>query len=472
LSLLDGEGDRIYTPAAGIPLYQALFGRDSLTAAWQASLLDHFQLKGTLETIADHLGTRHDDRFDEQPGRVIHQHQLSPLSLLGQNPYAHYYGDYAGPGMFLITIAWYLALTGDRDFVRGLRPQIDAVLEWMDRDGDRDGDGFYEYDTRAGDWGTKNQGWKDSTQAMLYPDGRMVENPIAACEIQGYYYAAKQLMGLSLLWLGEVAEGTELLRQAADLKRRFNQAFWLPEARAFALALDADKRPVATIASNMGHLLACGIVDADKAAAVAGRLMAPDMFSGWGIRTLSSDHPAYNPFAYHLGSVWPSENASIALGFKRYGLDGLTQDLAKGLFDASLLFYQNRLPEVLGGHPRDKLHPHPGIYPHACAPQAWSASAVVLTIQALLGLVPLAPIKTLFLDPALPDWLPELTLGNLHVGDARLTLRIWRDAAGHTHHTVLDNPDRVRVLRMAPPDDLDAGILGRLGRLVGGLLPL
>jgi glycogen debranching enzyme len=471
LSLFDGEGDEIYTPAAGIPLYQALFGRDTLTAAWQASLLDSYQLRGTIDTIAQHLGTRYDDAHDEQPGRVIHQHQLSPLSLLGQNPYLRYYGDYAGPGMFLIAIAWQFALSGDRDYLRRMRDPIRRVLAWMDKDGDRDGDGFYEYDTRAGEWGTKNQGWKDSGQAMLYPDGRMVENPIAACEIQGYYYAAKQMMGLCFLIQGEIALGTELLQQAQDLKRRFNQAFWLPEHGTFALALDPDKRPVASIASNAGHCLACGIVDADKAASVAGRLMAPDMFSGWGIRTLSADHPAFNPFAYHLGSVWPSENASIALGFKRYGLDGLANDLARGLFEATGLFDGNRLPEVIGGHQRDRLHPHPGIYPHACAPQAWSASAVVLLTQVLIGAVPMAPLKTLMIDPCLPEWLPELTLSRLHVGNARVTIRFHRDSAGRTRYDVIDNPSRLRVLRMAPPDDLHTGPFGRLGQLLGGLLP-
>ncbi|MDB5101928.1 MAG: Amylo-alpha,6-glucosidase [Cyanobacteria bacterium RYN_339] len=471
LARLEGDGAEIYTPAAGIPLYQALFGRDTLTAAWQASLATPLMLRGTIDTLGRQLGTKVDDRFDEQPGRVLHQRQLSPLSLLELNPYLHYYGDYAGPGMFLVAIGWHYAQTGDRAFFRRLRPQIDAVLAWMDRDGDRDGDGFYEYDTRAGAWGTKNQGWKDSNQAILRADGAMVENPIAAVEIQGYYYAAKQLLGLVYLATGEAGHGLDLLEQARALKRRFNLAYWMPEERFYALALDADKRQVTSIASNVGHCLACGIIDHDKAAAVGARLMQPDMFSGWGIRTLSADHPAYNPFTYHLGAVWPSENGSIALGFKRYGLIAELHALAKGLFDATRLFDLNRFPEAIGGHARDALHPHPGIYPHSCAPQAWSASAVVVLIQALAGIVPLAKLGTLVIDPELPDWLPELTLENVQVGDARVSLAFKRDAGGHTDYQVLARQGSVRVVRQPPPDDLGAGIGGRLMALLGSLRP-
>jgi glycogen debranching enzyme len=314
LFLYEGSGDQVYTPAAGIPTYQALFGRDALTTAWQSSLLNPLMLKGTLQTVAKYLGEKIDDRFDEQPGRVIHQRQLSPLALLGLNPTLPYYGDYAGPGMFLVGMGYYFSQTGDRDFIKSMREPIFRVLEWMDRDGDRDGDGFYEYATRAGAWGMHNQGWKDSGQAILHEDGRMVDSPIAMVEIQGYYYAAKQLMGLVFLALGDVGLGTDLLKQAQDLKRRFNDAFWLPDLGFYALALDGNKRPVRSIASNVGHCLSCGIIDHDKALAVADRLMAPDMFSGWGVRTLSSAHPAFNPFAYHLGTVWPSENGSIALG--------------------------------------------------------------------------------------------------------------------------------------------------------------
>ncbi len=471
LPLHEGEGDEVYTPAAGIPLYQELYARDPLTTGWQASIASPLLLKGTLQLLGRYLGTRYDPAHDEQPGRTIQQAKMSPLALLGANPFLRYYGDYAGPGMYLISAASYFVQTGDRAFIQHLMPNLLAVLEWIDRDADIDGDGFYEYETHQADKRGKNQGWMDSPEALLYEDGRMMPNPIAVVEVQGYYFAAKQLMGLVFLFLGDYGRGRELLAQAQDLKRRFNQAFWLPDEKTFAQALDPDKRPVRNIASNPGHCLACGIVDRDKAAAVAGRLMAPDMFSGWGIRTLSSEHPAFNPFAYHLGSVWPSENASIALGFKRYGLNSLLHDLARGILDATEIFDQYRLPEAIGGYQRSREHPHPGIYPQSNAPQSWSSSAIVLLIQALTGLFPLAPLHTLVVDPDLPEWLPELTLENLQVGEARVSLRFHRDATGHTHYEVLARTGKLHLMRQAPPESLTSGFGDRLADLVTSLLP-
>jgi glycogen debranching enzyme len=446
LALLSGEGHQRYTPAAGIPIYQALFGRDTLTTAWQSSLLSADMLKGVIETIAQRLGTKYDDWRDEQPGRVIHQQQWSPSALLQLTPYSGYYGDYAGPGLFLMAIGRYFEMTGDRAFVRRHHDAILNVLDWMDRDGDLDGDGFYEYDTQAGDRGTKNQGWKDSPEAFVYEDGRQAPNPLAAAEIQGYYYAAKQAMAALFGALGDEARARDLAAQAAELKRRFNQAFWMPDAHFYALALGPEKAQLKSIASNAGHCLAAGIVDADKAEATVRRLMAPDMFSGWGIRTLSSEHPAYNPFAYHLGTVWPSENGTIAWGFKRYGFDSALHALARGLFDATLLFDQRRLPEALGGHPRDDRHPHPGIYPRSCAPQAWSASAMIQLVQAMLGLRWDAQRHALLLDPSLPAWLPELVLADVPVGPAKATLRVSRDGSGATDVQVLSSQGRPQVL--------------------------
>lgn len=471
LPLFEGPGDEAFTPAAGIPLFQEQYGRDALTTGWQASLMGPSLLKGSLLMVAGTLGTRDDPATDEAPGRVIQQAKRSPLALLGVNPFRRFYGDYAGPGMFLVSVAWYFAQTGDADFVRSLEPQIDAVLGWIDERADLDGDGFYEYETRQQDARGKNQGWMDSPDALRYEDGRLMPNPIAVVEVQGYYFAAKQLLGLMYLFLGKIARGTSLLAEAQDLKRRFNQAFWLPEEQTFAQALDAHKRPVRNIASNVGHCLACGIVDQDKAAAVAGRLMAPDMFSGWGIRTLSSRHVAFNPFAYHLGSVWPSENASIALGFKRYGLNPLLHDLARGLFEATLLFDHPRLPEALGGFQRDAAHPHPGIYPLSNSPQSWSSSAILLLVQAMAGLVPLAPLHTLLVDPDLPDWLPELTLENVQVGAARLSLHLKRDAGGYTDYRILERSGHLRVLRQPPPNSVDTGFGDRIASALWSLAP-
>ncbi len=447
LALLDGEGAERFTPAAGIPNYIGLFGRDTLIAAWQSALLNPATLRGSLSLISKWNATECDDHFDAQPGKVLHQRQLSPLALLGENPFLHYYGDYSAPGLFLLGLAAEFAQSGDRAFFLAMRDRALATLEWMDRDGDFDHDGFYEYRTLAGESGTKNQGWKDSGEAILYPNGRLVENPIAVCEIQGLYYAAKRALGLVFIAIGECARGAELVAASDALKQRFNQRFWLEDEHFLALCLDPDKRAVTTIASNPGACLAYGIVDVDKAQPIAERLMAPDMFSGWGIRTLSETHPAYNPMAYHLGSVWPFANALTGFGLHRYGFTAELHRLAKGLFDASTLFHLDRLPEVFAGHARDARHPHPGIYPGACAPQAWSASAVILLIQSMLGLIPLAPLNTVIVDPALPEWLPELTLENLRIGDCGIDLRFRRDGSGATEHQVLRNESGLRIHR-------------------------
>ncbi|HJU16503.1 MAG TPA: glycogen debranching N-terminal domain-containing protein [Stellaceae bacterium] len=447
LPLFDGDGPEMYTPAAGIPIYQALFGRDALIAAWQASLLNPLMLRGVLETTAKWQADADDPQHDAQPGKIIHQHQESPLSLLGKNPFRAYYGDYVAPGMFLVALATDFAITGERDFVRHMQDKALKTLAWIDRYGDRDGDGFYEYETLAGDQGIKNQGWKDSAQAILYPDGRIVENPLAVADVQGLFYAAKHLMGLTFLAIGEDRRGSELLQQAEALKERFNRVFWMPEERFFALALDRDKKPVKTIAADAGHCLAHGIVASDKAAALAERLMAPDMFSGWGIRTLSSAHPAYNPFAYHLGSVWPWPTALIGFGLRRYGFGEAFHRLAKGLFEASELFAWNRLPEALGGQARDAQHPHPGLYPSSNSPQAWSASAVISLVQTMLGLAPLAPLNTLLIAPDLPEWLPDLTLEGIRVGGGRVSLGFLRNSSGRTEHEVLSATGGIAVER-------------------------
>ncbi len=449
LALLEGEGDERRTPAAGIPKYVALFGRDVLMTAFQASLPAPAMMRGSLGLIAKWNATKYDERYDEEPGRVIHQHQLSPLALLEKNPFLHYYGDYSAPGLFLIDLAWDLALTGEKQFFLSMRDKALQTLEWMDRDGDRDGDGFYEYATKAGSWGEKNQGWKDSSDAILYEDGRMVENPIAVVEIQGCYYAAKQLLGLAFASLGEERRATELLAQAERLKQRFNETFWMPEHQYFALALDPDKNLVRSIAADPGQCLAYGIIDDDKAEAVAGRLMMPDLFSGWGIRTLSSGHPAFNPFGYHIGSVWPASNSMIGFGLKRYGFNAQLHRLAKGIFDTTRIFDLDRLPEVFGGQARDRRHPHPGIYPQACSPQAWSAGAIALLVQSMLGLLPVAPRHTLIIDPDLPEWLPELSLTNIRIGNARLGLRFRRDGSGYTHHEIIDQQGPLCINRPA-----------------------
>ncbi len=349
-------------------------------------------------------------------------------------------------------------------------PHAFAALRWFDEYGDLDGDGFVEYLTRSSH-GVKHQGWKDSEDAIVYPDGTPAEPPIATCEEQAFVYVAKFHCAEMLWRLGERREARRLFREARTLRRRFNEAFWLPDQQFLAMALDARKRPIASVASNPGHCLAAGIVRREYAQALADRLFEPDMFTGWGIRTLSSQHPAYNPYSYHRGSVWPVEQGSIALGLMRYGLHAHLERLAAAVFDAASIFEHARLPELFGGHARDETHAFPALYPQANAPQAWSASTVVLTLQAMLGLYPYAPSKLLFVDPHLPAWLPDLVVRDLQIGDAVLTLRFERSANGTTSYRVLKRTGEVHIIRQASPWSLTETFGRRARDLVASVLP-
>jgi glycogen debranching enzyme len=447
LQSLSGVGDENFTPIAGIPHYAGLFGRDSLVAGIQSSLLNPSTLRGALLSVGKWTATAVNDDYDAEPGKVLHQRQLSPLAILGETPFKHYYGDYSAPAYYLMGAAAHFKQTGDKRAFDEIRDKVTATLTWMDRYGDIDGDGFYEYRTLAGNKGLKNQGWKDSSQAILYPDGSYVRDPIAVAEVQGLFFAAKRSVAEVFLAIGETDRASQLLEEAADLKERFNDRFWMPDLGFYALALDPEKRPVRTIASNVGLCLACGIVDDDKSDAVARRLMAADMFSGWGVRTLSSDHPAFNPLAYHLGSIWPVSNAHLSVGLKRYGFIEQLHIVAGALFDATRLFEEDRLPEVFGGNARTPRHRHPGIYPNACSPQAWSASAVIQICHALTGIIPLAPLSAVIIDPALPAWMPEVTIRNLAVGEQRVSIALHRDSNGETHHEIVEGGAGLRVCR-------------------------
>lgn len=450
-SLPLGLEDGAATPAAGLPLYQQFFGRDSLTISWQALMTGSGLLRDSLLANSAWQGTRVDDRFDEEPGKLIHQARWGPLSLLGLDPFQRYYGDWATPVDFLAMLGEYLAWSNDRETARRLLPAARSVLAWIDGYGDLDRDGFLEYRCRAPQ-GVKHQGWKDSDDAVVNSRGETVEPPIAACEIQGYWYAGLQLAAGVFALLGDAPLALSLFRKARGLKRRFNQRFWLTNERFYAMGLDPQGRPIDAISSNPGHLLITGIVPRQRARVIAQRLLASDMFSGWGIRTLSAANPFYNPFSYHRGSVWPVEQGTVALGLARYGLWRELHTLAEGVFALSELFVENRLPEVVSGLPRDEQHPHPGIYPYSCEPQGWSASAVVMTVQALLGLHPIAPLGLLLLDPHLPAWLPDIRLKGLRVGGSVIDLHCWRSADGKTKFEATRREGRIRCLRQPPPN--------------------
>lgn len=471
LPLYDGGWPEALTPAAGIPAYQALFGRDSLTASWQAASVSPLLMEASIIRTAQHIGSTRDDFRDELPGRVIQQISFSPLARLGLTPFRCYYGDYSAPAAFLIVLGQHYMWTGDTEFFRRHQDAAERVLAFLDGEADADRDGFIEYETRS-PLGQKNQGWKDSAVAVVYEDGSVVPNPVATCELQGDVYSAKQQHGLAIALAGkQFGDARRLLKEASDLKKRFAESFWMPDEQFVALCLDPDKRAVRTIASNAAHCLATGIVSGDHAGAVAKRLLAADMYSGWGVRTLSTEHPSYNPYSYQLGSVWPMESANTAFGMARYGLYDEVNVLTRGLFDLAALFPNHQLPEVVGGYQRDAEHPHPGTYPQAETPQAWSASAVPMCVQSMLGLQPLAPLRTLLIDPALPEWMPDLTLSNLQVGDARVTIRFHREADGSTGWKIIEKRGTLFVIQQPSGLSLTASARDRAKDLATSIFP-
>jgi len=439
-----GEPPGPAAPIAGLPAYQEIFGRDTMTASWQAMLAGPTMLADSLRLAAAHLGRRVDNWRDEEPGKPLHQGRHGPLSVLGDNPFDAYYGDWSTGPDFLIFLAQYFAWTGDLDLVRELMPAARRVLTWIERYGDPDRDGFLEYASRSRA-GLRNQGWKDSDSAVVDHAGRLVDTPLATSELQAYWYAALRHAAVLFAATGHPRASLGLLTRAAALRRRFQRAYWMPDEGCYAMALGPDKRQVRSVNSNDGQLLACGIVPARLAPTVARRLFAPDMFSGWGVRTLSSAHPAYNPFSYHRGSVWPVEAGTIGLGLARYGCRGELHRLAEATFSAAALFDGHRLPEVFGGLPRTGDHPYPGVYPDACSPQAWSASAPIALVQALLTLRPAASAGMVLVDPHLPPWLSQLRLEGVRLGRHTFDLAVRRRRGGRT--SIGTRGDAVRVVR-------------------------
>ena len=412
--------------SAGIPWYVAAFGRDALLTAGEAMLLNQDLSLDALQVLARLQATEDDPWRDAEPGKILHELRIGELAGAGIIPHTPYYGAVDATPLFLIRAADYYKWTGDLDTLRSLRPALDASLRWMDDYGDRDGDGFLEYERRS-PGGLENQGWKDSHDAIVHADGTPAEGPIALVEVQGYAYAAKLTIADVYEALGAREIAANLRRQAQALQQAFNEAFWNPQEGTFALALDGRKQQVASVTSNAGHCLYSGIADPEKAASVAERLMAPDMFSGWGVRTLSSSSPAFNPMSYHNGSVWPHDNAIIAAGLKRYGHDESVKRVANALFEVSIRARDSRLPELYCGFDRSE-RASVVAYPVACIPQAWAAAAPLLLLQAMLGISADAPGGALQIRrPVLPDWLSRIWLSGLRVGDASVTLAFDRE---------------------------------------------
>lgn len=428
--------------AAGIPWYVAPFGRDSLLTSYEAMLWNPHQARGCLEVLAGWQATADDPRRDAEPGKIPHELRQGELARAGLIPHTPYYGTVDATPLFLLLAASYYRWTGDLETMQRLRPHFDAALSWMRESGDADGDGFLEYSRRS-PAGLKNQGWKDSDDCIVSEDGVLAEGPIALVEVQGYAYLARIRIAEVYAALGDTETAERLRREAAGLKEAFSEAFWMPEEGYFAMALDGRKRQVRGIASNPGHCLYCGIVDSSKAAQVVERLTAPDMFSGWGIRTLSKLNPAYNPMGYHTGSVWPHDNALIAAGFKRYGFTAAVEKVGTALFDAAR-HSDLRLDELYCGFGRRPGLP-PVAYPVACSPQAWAAAVPLMLLQSFLGISAQAPTGALTIhEPQLPPWLGRVDVKGLRVGRSTVSLEFTRHD-GRTAFALTGREGDVRV---------------------------
>jgi glycogen debranching enzyme len=410
-------------PVAGIPWFACPFGRDSVIAALESLMLAPDLAVGTLRFLAAHQGQRRDDWRDEEPGKMMHELRFGELARLGAIPHSPYYGSVDVTPLYLILLGETTRWLGDDALLDELWPNAEAALAWIEQYGDLDGDGFVEYLCRC-PVGIRNQGWKDSADSVTHADGTLAEPPIALIEVQGYAYAARVAMAELYRRRGQPQRADELERAARSLRRRVHERFWLDDLSCYAEALDRDKRPVAVVTSNAAHTLFCGLPEPENARALCGRLTRPDMLVGWGLRTLSSDAPSYNPMSYHNGSIWPHDNAIAMAGLARYAFPDVAVQLFDELFTAAQGFRGFRLPELYCGFARGPgAGRAPAAYPVSCSPQAWAAGAPFLMLQALLGLEPRAGGR-LRLAPSLPPWLDWLQLDDLRVGSRRASLRV------------------------------------------------
>jgi glycogen debranching enzyme len=412
--------DRVVV-AAGAPWFMALFGRDSLWASIMALPVDPSLAVGTIQTLADRQGRAVDEMSEEEPGKILHEVRFDVSSRLSLGGKSAYYGSVDATPLFVALLGEVSRWGFAADTIATLMPNVDRAMGWIQDYGDKDGDGFVEYE-RLNDRGLINQGWKDSWDGINFADGRIAEPPIALCEVQAYVYSAY----LARSWLAYDAGDADLAvkyrDRAARLKSQFNEQFWLPEHGYYAIALDARKRPVDACASNMGHCLLFGLIDEDKAPLVVERLMSPAMFSGWGVRTLASDMGAYNPASYHNGSVWPHDNAIIAAGLLRYGFVAEAQRIATALLEAAE-YSEGRLPELFCGFSREH-YDEPVPYPTACSPQAWAATTPIMLVKSLMGYYPDVALGGLWMDPVLPESYGGVHITNAPMAGGRITIDI------------------------------------------------
>jgi glycogen debranching enzyme len=430
-------------PAAGTPWFDAFFGRDSCIVSMQMMAYRPQIARDCLRLLAKYQGTKVDPARDEEPGKILHELRFDELSRCGELPYGPYYGSIDSTPLFLMLAAEYHEWTADDALIRELLPSIRAALRWMDTYGDPRGSGYLAYEKRSAK-GLVNQGWKDSWDAVMHADGTLAPAPIALAEVQGYAYAAR--LGIARLFerIGETEAVDQLRRDAETLRARFNRDFWLDDLSYYALAVDGRGVPARSIASNAAHCLWTDIIDEVRAPDVVRTIMSERMFSGWGIRTLASGTPRFNPIGYHLGTVWPHDNSIAAMGLKTYGFATELNELASAMFDAAYAFPYLRLPELFGGQSRVRYSP-PVPYPVACRPQSWAAGTLPFILQAMLGLRPCAPESRLrVVAPQLPEWLGDVVVHGLRVGPGVVDLR-FRPGADRTEVEVIDATGGINV---------------------------
>ena len=434
-------------PYAGIPWFNTIFGRDGIITAMLMLWLDASVARGVLRVLADTQALTIDPGSDAQPGKILHELRHGEMANLGEVPFRRYYGSVDATPLFIMLAGMYFDCTGDQQTISAIWPNIEAALRWIDEYGDRDGDGFVEY-YRETESGLANQGWKDSHDAIFHADGSDVEGPVALCEVQGYVFAAKHLAARMAMRLGFIGLASTLSQQAEQLRAQFETTFWCEDIGTYFLALDGAKRPCRVRASNAGHVLFAGIAAPDRARRVAATLLSPDGFSGWGIRTLARGEPRYNPMSYHNGSVWPHDNALIATGFARYGLKAEAVRVFKGLADAAMHQELHRLPELFCGFVRrPRRGPIP--YPVACSPQAWAAATIFGLLAACLGLeIVHTDDEIRFRDPVMPDFLDEIVIRNMRLGETRADVRVHRYGDDVTANVLTrQGPSKIVILK-------------------------
>jgi glycogen debranching enzyme len=444
LRLFDPEVPERTVVAAGAPWFMTLFGRDSLLTSWMAMLVDSDLALGTLQTLARYQGNEVNPLTEEEPGRILHEMRFGESAQLSLGGGRIYYGSVDATPLFVMLLGELRRWGNRRDEVDELLPAADLALAWIDQFGDRDGDGYVEYE-RTSDRGLLNQGWKDSHDSTRFADGRLATPPVALCEVQGYTYAALLARAHFARDAGDADHAARLTARASDLKARFNRDFWLDEQGWLAMGLDHDKRPLDALTSNMGHCLWTGILDEEKAERVGELLVSDAMFSGWGVRTLASNMVGYNPISYHNGSVWPHDTAICAAGLMRYGLVDPAHRIIKGLVDGAASF-GNRLPELFAGIAREREFPFPVSYPTSCSPQAWAAASPLLMLRALLHFDPELRHQRLHLAPDIPEWMGRLTLSRVPVMGGHLSIEVEGDKC-----EVLESPPGLEIVPTPHP---------------------